>query len=60
MDDDQSKDLAKEAKGSVTEAIGKLTGNGDAEAKGAAQKVAGKAQAAAGKTTDDRGGIAAK
>ena len=60
MDDDRIKGLAKEAKGSVTEAIGKLTGNGDAEAKGAAQKVAGKAQAAAGKVTDDRRGIAAK
>ena len=36
MNDDRSKGLAKEAKGSVTEAIGKLTGNAHAQAQGAA------------------------
>ena len=52
MDKNRIEGLAKEAKGSVTEAIGKLTGDGHAEAQGAATKVEGKAQAAAGRTAD--------
>ena len=52
MDKNRIEGLAKEAKGSVTEAIGKLTGNDQAEAQGAAEKVQGKVQAAAGKATD--------
>jgi len=52
MDKNRVEGLAKEAKGSIKEAIGKLTGNGNVETEGKVEKVAGKAQAAAGKGVD--------
>jgi uncharacterized protein YjbJ (UPF0337 family) len=41
---DQVSGLAKQAKGSVKEAVGKATGSKKTEAKGKAEKVAGKVQ----------------
>ena len=52
MDKDRIEGRAKEAKGSVTEAIGKIIGDGSTQARGAADKVEGKAQAAAGRGAD--------
>lgn len=52
MDENRIEGLAKEAKGSIKEAIGKLTGNATTEAEGKIEKVAGKTQAAAGKGVD--------
>ena len=40
----------KQVKGSVKEALGKVTGNKSLEAEGATEKVAGKAQEGLGKT----------
>jgi uncharacterized protein YjbJ (UPF0337 family) len=45
---DQVSGVAKQAKGAVTEAAGKLTGNKKTELKGKAEKVEGKVQKAAG------------
>jgi uncharacterized protein YjbJ (UPF0337 family) len=42
---DQLKGRVNEVKGAVKQAAGKLVGNGQLEARGAVQKVAGKAQA---------------
>lgn len=52
MDKNRIDGMAKEAKGSVKEAIGKMTGNERTEAEGKVEKTAGKAQGAAGKATD--------
>ncbi|MEG3126174.1 CsbD family protein [Sphingomonas sp. GB1N7] len=52
MNENRVEGLAKEAKGSIKEAIGKLTGDTTTEAEGKVEKVAGKAQAAAGKDID--------
>ncbi len=45
---DQVKGRVNEATGSVKQAAGKLVGNEKLQAKGAVQKIAGKAQAAFG------------
>lgn len=47
MTDKRVSGAAKRVRGSVTEAIGKLTGDKAAEAEGAAQKREGEAEAAA-------------
>lgn len=52
MDKNRIDGLAKEAKGSIKEAIGKLTGNEKVEVEGKVEKVAGKTQAAASKGID--------
>lgn len=44
MDDHREADATERAKGSVKEAIGKLTGDAEAEAEGRAQKAAGRAR----------------
>ena len=55
MNKDQIEGAGKQVKGSVTEAIGKVTGNTKTQAKGAAEKVAGKAQGAFGKAKNKLG-----
>jgi uncharacterized protein YjbJ (UPF0337 family) len=52
MDKDRIKGAGRQIKGSVKEAIGKVTGNRRTEAEGAAEKNAGKVQSGAGKTKD--------
>jgi uncharacterized protein YjbJ (UPF0337 family) len=52
MDKDRIKGAGRQIKGSVKEAIGKVTGNRRTEAEGAAEKTAGKVQSGAGKTKD--------
>jgi len=52
MDKDRVKGAGQQIKGSVKEAIGKVTGNKRTEAEGAAEKTAGKVQSGAGKTKD--------
>lgn len=52
MDKNRVEGLSKEAKGSVKEAIGKLTGNVTAETEGKAEKKAGKLQASDDKPHD--------
>lgn len=52
MDKDRVEGAAKQAVGSVKEAFGKLTGNAEAQAEGAAQKTEGKIQNAAGGAKD--------
>ncbi|KQS02995.1 CsbD-like protein [Sphingomonas sp. Leaf357] len=49
MDDDRSIGAGRQVKGSIKEAIGKITGDRSAEAEGAAEKAAGKVQSALGK-----------
>ena len=44
MNKDQVKGVGKQAKGSVKEAAGRVTGNRKTEAEGAAEKTAGKVQ----------------
>ena len=52
MDEDRIDGAAKRAKGSVKEAIGKVTGNKTTQAEGAAEKTAGKVEGGAGKAKD--------
>ena len=52
MDSDRIAGSAKQVKGSIKEAIGKLTGNTKTQAEGAAEKVEGKVQNAAGGAKD--------
>ena len=52
MDSDRLKGSAKQAKGAVKEAAGKLTGDQKLKAEGVADKVAGKAQNAFGSAKD--------
>jgi len=52
MDKDRIKGAAKQAKGSVKEATGKLTGDAKLRAEGKADKAAGKAQNAIGGAKD--------
>ncbi len=52
MDKDRIAGAAKQAKGSVKEAIGKITGNAKLQAEGAAEKAAGKVQNTAGGAKD--------
>ena len=44
MNKKRTEDMAKQVRGSVLEAIGKLTGNTEVEAQGAAEKSAGEAE----------------
>ncbi|SDB73071.1 CsbD family protein [Belnapia rosea] len=48
MDSDRIAGTAKQVKGSIKEAIGKLTGDTKAQAEGAAEKAEGKVQNTAG------------
>lgn len=52
MHKDQAKGAAKDAKGSMKEAIGKATGNDRMAAEGASERLAGKAQKAVGSVKD--------
>ncbi len=52
MDEDRIDGAAKQARGSIKEAIGKVTGNKTTQAEGAAEKAAGKVQSEAGKAKD--------
>lgn len=52
MDQDRVDGIGKKVSGSVKEAIGKVTGDTKLEADGTAQKIAGKAQNAAGGVKD--------
>ena len=60
MDEDRFAGAAKQVKGSLKEAIGKITGNAEVQAEGAAEKSAGKAQNTAGGAKDAVRGIADK
>ena len=52
MNRDQMEGKGKEVTGGVKEQVGKLTGNEDTQAEGAAEKTEGKAQGALGKVKD--------
>ena len=52
MDKDRMRGAAKQVKGSMKEAIGKVTGNKRTEVEGTAEKIAGKAQREVGKAND--------
>lgn len=52
MDSNRIKGEARKVKGSIKEAAGKIIGDRKLEAEGIAEKVAGTAQAAAGKAAD--------
>ena len=52
MDKDRIAGSAKNAKGSVKEAIGKVTGDSKTQAEGTAEKTAGRAQNAVGGVKD--------
>ncbi len=52
MDKDRVRGAARQVKGSVKEAIGKVTGDRKTQAEGAAEKVAGKGQSAVGGAKD--------
>lgn len=52
MDEDRIKGAAGQVKGSIKEAVGKITGNDKLEVEGKADKLAGKAQAKVGEAKD--------
>ena len=52
MDKDRIAGSAKQTKGSVKEAIGKITGDSKTQAEGAAEKMTGQAQNAVGSVKD--------
>lgn len=52
MDTDRVKGIGKQVSGSIKEAVGKITGDTETEAEGAAQKTAGKAQNTVGGAKD--------
>ncbi|WP_420133721.1 CsbD family protein [Rhodopseudomonas sp.] len=52
MDKDRIEGKATELKGSIKEAIGKITGSDDLKAEGKADQLAGKAQAKVGEAKD--------
>ena len=52
MDKDRVAGSARKVKGSIKEAIGKVTGDSKTQAEGAAEKTAGRAQNAAGSVKD--------
>ena len=52
MDKDRVAGSARKAKGSIKEAIGKVTGDSKTQAEGAAEKAEGRAQNAAGGVKD--------
>jgi uncharacterized protein YjbJ (UPF0337 family) len=60
MDSDRIAGAAKQVKGSIKEAIGKLTGDTKAQAEGAAEKVEGKVQNTTGCAKDAVRGTADK
>lgn len=53
MDKNRIEGTTKQAKGSVKEAIGKLTGDKKTQLEGAVEKQIGKAQVKAGEATDN-------
>jgi uncharacterized protein YjbJ (UPF0337 family) len=52
MEKDRIRGTGKQVKGSMKEAIGKVTGNKRTEVEGTAEKIAGKAQIEVGKAKD--------
>lgn len=52
MDKDRIEGKATELKGSIKEAVGKITGSENLQAEGKADKLAGKAQAKVGEAKD--------
>jgi uncharacterized protein YjbJ (UPF0337 family) len=52
MDKDRIEGAGTQVKGSVKEAIGKVTGNNQTEVEGKAEKVSGKVQGEVGKAKD--------
>ena len=52
MDKNRIKDTAEQIKGSIKEAVGKVTGNDKLTVEGKAEQLAGKAQAQVGKAKD--------
>ena len=52
MDEDRLKGIGKQVTGSIKEAIGKVTGDTKAQAEGAVEQTAGKAQNAVGGAKD--------
>jgi len=52
MDKDRIAGAAKQVKGSVKEAIGKITGDAATQAEGVAEKTEGKVQGGVGKAKD--------
>jgi uncharacterized protein YjbJ (UPF0337 family) len=52
MDKDRIEGAGRQAKGSVKEAVGKITGDAETQAEGAAEKAAGKVQSAVGGAKD--------
>jgi uncharacterized protein YjbJ (UPF0337 family) len=52
MDENRIKGTAEQVKGSIKEAVGKVTGNDKLEIEGKADKLAGKAQNEVGKAKD--------
>ncbi|MDO1584606.1 CsbD family protein [Rhizobium oryzicola] len=52
MDKNRIEGAARQAKGSLKEAVGKVTGNRELEIEGKADKAAGNAQSAVGKAKD--------
>lgn len=52
MDENRIKGTAEQVKGSIKEAVGKVTGNDKLEIEGKADKLAGKAQNEIGKAKD--------
>jgi len=52
MDKNRVEGAARQVTGSVKEAVGKITGNKTTQAKGAAEKFAGKVQSKVGQATD--------
>jgi len=52
MDKDRVEGAAKQAKGSIKEAVGKATGDSKTQAEGVGEKAAGKVQSGVGKAKD--------
>ena len=52
MDEDRLKGTGKQISGSLKEAVGKVTGDTDTQAEGAAEKAAGKVQNTVGSAKD--------
>lgn len=52
MDKNRIEGAARQAKGTIKEAVGKVTGNRELQVEGKAEKVAGEAQSAVGKAKD--------
>ena len=52
MDNNRIERIARQAKGTIKEAAGKITGNDKLQAEGKAEKLAGQAQEKLGQTKD--------